>query len=245
LAGPHLLLPSGLDWLNVSRPLTPEDFGERVVILDFGTYGCINCIHVAGELRHVDERFGDSLVVIDVHSPKFDHERNLEALRSMVIRLDRHDPIINDPDWGLMTPYGAFAWPTRAVFGPEGSHIGNVSGEGNEARLTRAIRRILAEHGKAAPRRPLPIRVEGDRLAGSMPAAPGKIAFSADRSRVAISDTLHHRVLITDHNSKVLRIVGSGEPGLVEGPEQLLAGPARAVPPSPALRPTGSYSIVT
>lgn len=219
-SGPPLYLPAGLDWLNVPAPLSPAELKGKVVILDFWTYGCINCIHVVEELRRLEERFGHRLAVIGVHSPKFDHERNLEALRSMVVRLDRRHPIVSDPDWGLMELYGVRAWPTLAVFAPDGSWIGKVSGEGHEEKLARAIERVAELFPGGLSDRPLPLSLEKERFAAALLAAPGKIAVADGGSRVAVSDTLHHRVLLAAPDGKILRVFGRGEPGWCDGPAE-------------------------
>jgi len=120
---PELDFPQGLEWLNVERPLTAADLQGKVVILDFWTYGCINCIHVVEEL----------------------------------------------------------------------------------------YREGIDEH-------PLPIALDKTRVADSRLAAPGKIAVSGDASRIAISDTLHHRIILADADRRVIRTFGSGKPGLRDGP---------------------------
>jgi len=214
---PRLVFPEGLEWLNVERPLTAEDLKGKVVILDFWTYGCINCVHVVEELRQLEERFGDNLAVIGVHSPKFDNEKNLETLRNMVVRLDRRHPIVNDPDWSLMDLYRVRAWPTLTMFTPDGRWLGRVTGEGNEARLTRAMNKILDLYEGKLNDQPLPLALEKARFADSRLAAPGKIAVNKDGSRVAVSDTLHHRVVVTDARGEVIQTFGSGEPGLRDG----------------------------
>ena len=61
-------------WINTEHPLALRDLRGRVVLLDFWTFCCINCLRVVEELRPLEERFGDRLVVIGVHSPKFPHE---------------------------------------------------------------------------------------------------------------------------------------------------------------------------
>ena len=217
-ARPTLELPQGLQWLNVKRPLTPADLLGKVVILDFWTYGCINCIHVAEELHALEQRFGDRLAIIGVHSPKFDHEKNLEALRNTVVRLDRRHPIVNDPDWRLMERYAVRAWPTLAVFAPDGGWVGKVSGEGHQERLARVIERLEDRYRDRLDDRPLPIALERERYATALLAAPGKIAASPDGRRVAISDTLHHRVILADAQGRIERILGDGQPGRRDGP---------------------------
>ncbi len=211
---PALAFPEGLEWLNVERPLTAGDLAGKIVILDFWTYGCINCVHVIEELRQLEDRFGNKIAVVGVHSPKFDNEKNLETLRNTVVRLDRRHPIVNDPDWLLMERYRVRAWPTLALFTPDGRWLGRVTGEGNAQRLTRAIVKIEELYREKIDERPLPISLEKARFADSMLAAPGKIAVSSDGSQVAISDTLHHRIIVADADGQVIRTFGSGAPGL-------------------------------
>ena len=68
------------------------------MLLDFWTFCCINCLHVLDELRPVEEKYADELVVIGVHSPKFVHEADPDALVAAVERYDVHHPVLDDPD---------------------------------------------------------------------------------------------------------------------------------------------------
>src|SRR4051794_8896394 len=67
---PAPTIPTGVDWLNVSAPLTLDQLKGKVVLLDFWTYGCINCMHMMPILNHLEEKYGDALAVIGVHSAK-------------------------------------------------------------------------------------------------------------------------------------------------------------------------------
>ncbi len=214
---PALGFPEELQWLNVTRPLTALDLKGKVVILDFWTYGCINCLHVAEELRRLEEEFGDRLAVIGVHSPKFDNEKNLESLRNIVVRLDRRHPIVSDPDWILMNRFSVHAWPTLAIFTPNGDLLGKVTGERNERRLGRAITRLIELYPDDMDEAPLPLALEKERFATALLAAPGKIAVSADGQRVAVSDTLHHRIILARADGKIQGIFGDGEAGFRDG----------------------------
>lgn len=69
-----------LDWLNVPGPLTLKALRGKVVLLDFWTYGCINCMHVLPDLRRLEEKYRDELVVVGIHSAKFTNERSSENL---------------------------------------------------------------------------------------------------------------------------------------------------------------------
>ena len=207
--------PENLEWLNVARPLTLADLRGRVVILDFWTYGCINCLHVAEELRTLEERFGPRLLIIGVHSPKFDNERNLETLRHMVVRLDRRHPVINDADKLLMFSYRARAWPTLVLIDPLGGVVGSVAGEGHTRLLTGEIQQLLERYADVLDSKPLPLDLEQDRLADSLLAAPGKVTASG--KRVAISDTLHNRILVARADGEILWTIGDGQRGLRDG----------------------------
>ncbi len=203
--------PSSLQWLNVSRPLTLKDLRGKVVILDFWTYGCINCMHIIPDLKKLEKKYGNRIAIIGVHSPKFDNEKNLETLRKIVVRYDRRHPIVNDVDFDIFRAYGASAWPTIAVVDPAGMLLGGVTGEGHYELLDAIIRDLLDKFRGRINSKPLPIALEKEKFRDHLLAAPEKIAVS-DRY-VAISDSLHHRVLVTDHHGKLIRAIGGKDAG--------------------------------
>ena len=118
-------------WINVKRDLSLEALKGKVVLLDFWTFCCINCLHVLDELRPLEEHFGDDLVVIGVHSPKFEHERDHKALERAVARYDVRHPVLDDLDRATWDQYGIRAWPTLVLVDPQGYAIAAISGEGN------------------------------------------------------------------------------------------------------------------
>jgi thiol-disulfide isomerase/thioredoxin/sugar lactone lactonase YvrE len=206
---------ASLRWLNVKRPLSLQDLKGKVVILDFWTYGCVNCIHVLEDLRRLEAKFGDKLAVIGVHTPKFDNEKNLDTLRSIVIRYRIEHPVVNDVDFSLATYYRMRAWPTQVVIDPQGKVAGQVVGEKNYEVLEQGIETLIERQGKKINTDPLPIRLERDGAQDSLLAAPGKIAVSG--GRVAISDTLHNRVIFADDKGRVESIYGGTEVGFRDG----------------------------
>ncbi|MEN8176770.1 MAG: thioredoxin-like domain-containing protein, partial [Pseudomonadota bacterium] len=208
--------PKDLPWLNVARPLSLDDLRGKVVVLDFWTYGCINCLHVAEDLKALEERFGDRLAVIGVHTPKFDNERSTEMLRRNILRYDVRHPVVQDEDYLLMRLYGARAWPTLAVIDPQGHYLGSVAGEGHGRLLETVISEQIEKHADHLDADPLPLALE--QLAGGGLAGPGKVA--AANGVVAISDTLHHRVVIAGNDGRVRGIFGSGEAGYRDGAAQ-------------------------
>jgi sugar lactone lactonase YvrE len=207
--------PAGLAWLNVAEPLTLADLRGKVVILDFWTYGCINCIHVMDELARLRGRFGHKLAVIGVHSPKFDNEANLETLRSVLVRYQRDEPVVNDPDYRMMGLYGVRAWPTLVVIDPAGRYVGSVAGEGHEQRLGTAIERLLEMHAGRIDETPVALELEEPAGAGEWFAAPEKVAVGG--GMIAVSDSLFNRILVTDAEGRLLHRVGAREPGFEDG----------------------------
>jgi thiol-disulfide isomerase/thioredoxin len=109
----------GRGWLNTGgKALTLADLRAKILILDFWTFCCINCLHVLDELRPLEEKYGDALVVIGVHSPKFVHEADPVALAAAVERYDVRHPVLDDPDLGTWEAYTAKAWPTLVLVDP-------------------------------------------------------------------------------------------------------------------------------
>ncbi len=213
---PAAEFPEGLPWLNVEGALKIADLRGKVVILDFWTYGCINCIHVMEDLKRLEVKYHDRLAVIGVHSPKFDNEKNLETLRRTLVRYERDHAVVHDTEFVLMRQYGARAWPTLIVLDPAGGIVGGISGEGHYDTLDRVVGELLEEYTGSIDDSPLPLVPETARFQDSLLAFPGKIAVSHEH--VAISDTLHHRVILTDHGGKILREFGGLVAGLVDGP---------------------------
>ena len=79
-------LPTNLEWFNTSRPLSLAELRGRVVLLDFWTYCCINCMHVLSDLKYLEEKYGERLAVIGLHSPKFPNERVGAQLQKAINR---------------------------------------------------------------------------------------------------------------------------------------------------------------
>jgi len=220
MAKPHpkaIEFEEGLPWLNVSRPLTIKDLKGKVVIIDFWTYGCINCIHVLEDFRKLEKKYGNKLVIIGIHTPKFDNEKNIETLRRIVVRYNIEHPIVNDIDSIMARQYGMRAWPTQFLIDPQGKILGRIVGEGNYDLFVENIDMLLKQQAADLSDHKLPYRLETKSFAKSLLAAPGKIAVSPDNKMVAISDTLHHRIILTNQQGKILKYIGGKESGYKNG----------------------------
>ena len=131
----------GRSWLNTGeKNLDLQALRGKIVILDFWTLCCINCLHVLDELRPLEEEFSDVLVTVGVHSPKFEHEADPVALAAAVDRYDIKHPVLDDPELTTWQAYTARAWPTLVVIDPEGYIVAHLSGEGHVQGLTSLVR---------------------------------------------------------------------------------------------------------
>ncbi len=210
--------PTGLDWLNTGgKALSMDELKGKVVLLDFWTYGCINCIHVIPDLKKLEHKYGDALAVIGVHSAKFEQEGKTDNIRKLVLRYELEHPVVNDKDFEIWNSYGVNAWPTLALVDPQGEIIGGVSGEGHYELLDRVIGDTLEKFEANIDRTPLPLTLERDSLAETPLLFPGKVLADPEAQRLFIADTNHHRILVTDLDGKVTRIIGGKSKGFADG----------------------------
>ncbi|GAB2218660.1 hypothetical protein Drorol1_Dr00001886 [Drosera rotundifolia] len=216
--------PSRLDWLNTVPLQLRRDLTGKVVLLDFWTYCCINCMHVLPDLEFLEKKYKDKpFVVVGVHSAKFDNEKDLEAIRSAVLRYGITHPVVNDGDMYLWRELGVNSWPTFAIVGPNGNLIAQVSGEGHRKDLDDLVEAALLYYGrkKLLDNRLLPIRLEKDndpRLLTSPLKFPAKLAVDTINNRLFISDSNHNRIVVTDLlGNFIVQIGSSGEEGLQDG----------------------------
>ncbi len=211
--------PSPAPWFNVSRPLSTQDLRGRVVLFDFFTPGCINCIHMLPELERLQHEFGQSLLIIGVNSPKFIASQHSDNIEGFIQRYNIRHPILTDQGMILWHHYGVFAWPTLILLGPDGQVAGRYIGEGHYTEIRHEVIQTLAQARKNHQLidTPLPLQPPVQSSHGLL--QPGKITVQGNL--VAIADTGHNRILLLDRSGKVLRIIGNGHPGDRNGaPEQ-------------------------
>jgi thiol-disulfide isomerase/thioredoxin len=213
----------GGDWLNTSGPLKLEDLRGKVVLLDFWTYCCINCIHILPDLEKLEKKYPNELVVIGVHSAKFLAERETGNIREAILRYHIEHPVVNDANHRIWQSYGVTSWPTFWLIDPEGHLVGFASGEGRLDLLDTAIANLIKKHGDKGTLRRNPIRLslEKDKVRMSGPASPlsfpGKVVADTAGGRIFIADSSHHRIVITDLNGKKVDVAGRGISGAADG----------------------------
>ncbi|AYV28820.1 Thiol-disulfide oxidoreductase YkuV [Streptomyces sp. ADI95-16] len=231
---PELIGEGG--WLNTGgKDLTLADLRGRIVILDFWTFCCINCLHVLDELRELEEKHRDTVVIIGVHSPKFVHEAEHAAVVDAVERYEVHHPVLDDPKLATWKQYAVRAWPTLVVIDPEGYIVAQHAGEGHAHALARLVAELEAEHETKGTLR----RGDGPYVAPEAVATdlrfPGKALLLPSGNFLVSDSTRHQLVELTADAESVVRRVGSGERGF--GPD------AFSEPQGLALLPDGSVVV--
>lgn len=209
---------SGAGWINTGgRELRLSDLRGRIVLLDFWTFCCVNCLHVIDELRPMEQRYADVLTVIGVHSPKFEHERDHTAVVAAVERYGVQHPVLDDPDLWTWQQYAARAWPTLVVVDPEGYVAATMTGEGHAVGLARLIDELVEEHTARGTLRPGGDGPGTPAEAGTTLRFPGRV-LALPGGTLLVSDTAHHRLVELDGDgSTVLRALGSGVRGKADG----------------------------
>lgn len=209
----------GRRWLNTGgRNLTLPDLRGRITVLDFWTFCCINCLHVLDELRPIEQKYADVLVVIGVHSPKFEHEKDPDALADAVERYGVHHPVLDDPELNMWQQYAARAWPTLAVIDPEGYVVATMAGEGHAEGLVRLVDDLIATHEAKGTLH----RGDGPYVPLAEPETtlrfPGK-SVVLDNGNLLVSDSARHSIAeLAPDGETLVRRIGTGARGRADGP---------------------------
>ncbi|MER5947389.1 NHL domain-containing thioredoxin family protein [Streptomyces sp. NPDC001904] len=201
-------------WINTDGRLEGlADLRGRIVVLDFWTFCCVNCLHVLDELRELEEKHRDTVVIIGVHSPKFVHEAEHAAVVDAVERYGVEHPVLDDPELATWKQYAVRAWPTLVVIDPEGYVVAQHAGEGHAHAIERLVAELEAEHAaKGTLRRGDGPYVAPEPVAGDL-RFPGK-ALLLPSGNFLVSDTTRHQLVeLAADGETVVRRIGSGERG--------------------------------
>jgi len=214
--------PSKLEWFN-SKPLSMrKELKGKILVLDFWTYCCINCMHILPDLKFLEDKYkNEAFAVVGVHSAKFDNEQDSENIRQAVLRYEVAHPVVNDPDMKLWGRLGVDAWPTLLLISPRsGRVLARLNGENHRQDLDVLVSVALEYYAQDLNATPLPLTLEKDkdvRTVQSPLRFPGKIALDVAGQRLFISDSNNNRVVITDLEGRFIDHVGSGAAGLRDG----------------------------
>ncbi|MBQ0827580.1 NHL domain-containing thioredoxin family protein [Streptomyces tagetis] len=209
----------GRSWINTGgKELSLAELRGRIVVLDFWTFCCVNCLHVLDELRELEEKHRDTLVIVGVHSPKFAHEAEHRAVVDAVERYGVEHPVLDDPELATWKQYAVRAWPTLVVIDPEGHIVAQHAGEGHAHAIEKLVEELEAEHAAKGTLR----RGDGPYVAPEPEPTvlrfPGK-ALLLPTGTFLVSDTTRHQLVeLAEDGESVLRRIGDGTRGLADGP---------------------------
>ncbi|XP_013200443.1 NHL repeat-containing protein 2 [Amyelois transitella] len=219
-----------LEWVNVSEPLSlSQHCSEKIVVLDFWTYCCINCYHVLPDLDYLENlhKGQNGLVVIGVHCAKFNNEKDSANVLAAVQRYNIHHPVVNDSEHATWSALGIKCWPTLLILGPGNKPIYIITGEGHREQLVSIVGAALKHFGPKLSDTPLPIsltkHLKPSEKENEVLYFPSKISLNpfyrgrAEEPFLAIADSGHHRILLTDCSGIILRIIGSSVAGFKDG----------------------------
>lgn len=204
-----------LEWVNTQGPLTLQAYRGKVVLLYFWGISQVNSQHALLDVRYLENKYDDGLVVLGFSCPKFTAERSSARLLKAVNRNFIRHPVANDVNFDTWQRFSINAWPTMVLLDAEGQIADVISGEGKRAQLDEQVGRLLDE----AAERDLRVYDATNQVARPEPRYslrfPSKVL--ATRDHLYISDTGNNRILECNHEGRVMRVFGSGNAGFWDG----------------------------
>ncbi len=211
-------LVGGTAWLNSEKPIKLADLKGRIVVLDFWTLCCINCIHTLPDLAQIEARYPGMVVVIGVHSPKFENEKKTESIMKAILRYDIKHPVVNDADHKIWKSYGVNSWPTLVLIDPDGNYYGAAPGEGNLDLVELHIKKLIKEYEGKGTLKKTPFEFKLAKEKATSPLFfPGKVLADAESKRIFIADSTNNRIVITNLEGKKIAVAGTGKEGMKDG----------------------------
>ena len=138
-------------WLN-GPPFTISALKGKVVLLDFWTYSCVNCIRTLPHIKSLYQKYsGDRFVLVGVHTPEFQFERSPENVAAAVKRFDIRYPVALDSDNVTWKLYGNQYWPRQTLVDSKGIIRWEHAGEGDYGEMEEQVRKLLGETGQGLP----------------------------------------------------------------------------------------------
>lgn len=212
-------LDGGVAWINTAGPLELEQLRGKFVLLDFWTYCCINCMHVLPELKKLEAAYPRELVVIGVHSAKFDNEADSENIIKAVLRHGIEHPVVNDANHAIWNRFGVRSWPSILLIDPLGYAVLYRSGEFQFEQMNAVLREAIPYYRKKGLLDETPLRfdLEAFKTTRTPLRFPGKILADETGNRLFIADSSHNRIVIATLDGKLLDVVGDGQVGARNG----------------------------
>ncbi|HTD92697.1 MAG TPA: thioredoxin-like domain-containing protein [Chitinophagaceae bacterium] len=202
-------------WLNTDRSYSIKDFQGKIVLLDFWTFGCINCQHIIPDLEKLEMEFPNELVVIGIHSAKFDSEKSSDRIRNAISKFGITHPVVNDADYAVWHSYNINSWPTVTLVTPDGKIFFQREGERVYDVFRQKIMQLKEEYKGRLKEQPFAFHAKKDTVS-SILKFPSKL-IAGEKGTVWLSDSGNDRILNIDENGKILETIGKGSQGFENG----------------------------
>jgi thiol-disulfide isomerase/thioredoxin len=213
------------EWLNSARQIEASDLKNRVILLDFWTYACVNCLHMIPEIKKLEEQFDNRLTVIGVHSGKFDNEKSVDSIRKAVLKYNIEHLVVNDADFKIWKSFEVKSWPTMILLDANGKVIKKYEGEISGKLIAQDVEKLVKKYNFQLNNKHLPIILEKNKTVDHFLKFPSGIEFMrnfsyknvAKTNALSISNTGSNTILITSLNGDTLLEIGSGNSGSEDG----------------------------
>ena len=147
LAGRSPELNGVIAWIN-SKPLYIKNLNGKVVLIDFWTYSCVNCINTIPHMKELYKKYSKhGLIIIGIHSPEFDFEKDINNIKAAVKRLAIEYPVAVDSDYEIWNAFGNSYWPRQYLINKDGKIVYDHVGEGGYDEIEQNVRKVLQEAG--------------------------------------------------------------------------------------------------
>jgi len=211
--------PERLKWINTGRPIELAELRGKFVLLDFWTYCCINCMHVLPELKKLEKAYPEQLVVIGVHSAKFDTEKDSQNITDAVLRYHIEHPVVNDAEMILWRRFGVRSWPTLMLIDPQGYAVWGRSGETTFEQVDEVLKRAIPfyKSNGLLNEQPIEFELEAQRAESTPLRFPGKVLADEPGDRLFIADSNHNRIVVARLDGSLRYTIGAGTIGRSDG----------------------------
>ncbi len=211
--------PEDMEWLNTGGPLRKQDLKGKFVLLDFWTYCCINCMHILPELKKLEKAYPNELVVIGVHSAKFETEKDSKNINEAILRYEIEHPVVNDSDHLIWQIYGVQSWPTVLLVDPEGNAIWGRPGEIQFDDVDRVLKVAVPYYRqqKTLDETPIHFDLLAHRQQKTPLRFPGKVIADEKGNRLFVADSNHNRIVVASLGGELIDTIGTGTMGRQDG----------------------------
>ena len=212
--------------INLSKPLSNSLLKDKIIVLDFWNYSCVSCIEGIEKIKKLQERFGNKVLFIGVHSSRFQNEKRQLAVKKSVIKHDITYPVINDDDLKLFNHFEVDAFPTAILISPKGKIYKKYRGNAEVAKhLKKDIKKLISKNKFSLNRSPAPLRLAKYDTLGNILSFPSKIIYVKEFTygvhkklpALFISNSAQNNIIVSALSGKIIAKIGSGEEMLHDG----------------------------